>query len=598
MSLFLAVILAIVVHVFLILRAFPLLLLFNGEIPLIGDISRYFGNANAFSHIKGVFGYDPYFMAGYPAGLWNSMGKKGFEIMHSVFSFLPLPALFYAVVVTLSFLGPLLVWMAARAFCPNRRASICLFFICLVYWHLDTQIAYFWNFGNIFYPVTSCFLPMSVVCMLNILNKRKVLLSILGVAAFSCAVFYFHTVLLLPVFVCLVACLALNIKSLKDWRIWAAFAVSFGLFFIAASFWLLPLLDSRLDYQPLFYSGFQGTFKHLIMDLFSDRVYAHMFDRNFLFHLAVVFGFAGAWLYRNDEKAKPIVAMALGAAGCIVAAYSSSYFGFMRSFQPYRLLAPATILLLGGVALFVNFAIENIRKSAKPVRIIVAVIIIASAPGFTAYIIDLAGSKPSAGLSSEQRSALEDIKRLPMRGRLLSDDISLGHLVPYYCKIPVIGGLSAEAFLKHRYAGFDYDGRLFGRLPKDWAVADLARYLEVYAADFAIFKSAEWIGFARRNTDLFIYTGPSSGNYQIFKIKDTGNPFILNGSARVSADYDLIDVRDNESRELVLKFHYEKFLGVNEGVRLEPIFVLDDPVPFIRAIVPENVKQFQIRKSK
>ena len=48
--------------------------------------------------------------------------------------------------------------------------------------------------------------------------------------------------------------------------------------------------------------------------------------------------------------------------------------------------------------------------------------------------------------------------------------------------------------------------------------------------------------------------------------------------------------------EVILKFHYADWLTADNGVTLESVEVLDDPVPFIRAIVPGGVESFVIGK--
>ena len=72
-------ILLLALHAVLVLRSYPPSLLLHGELPLKGDVGRYFATAAGAAGAGGLYGYDPHFMAGYPVGLWNSMGKKRFR---------------------------------------------------------------------------------------------------------------------------------------------------------------------------------------------------------------------------------------------------------------------------------------------------------------------------------------------------------------------------------------------------------------------------------------------------------------------------------------------------------------------------------------
>ncbi|MDA0990522.1 MAG: hypothetical protein O3A51_07205, partial [Verrucomicrobia bacterium] len=63
-------VIGLVLHGWLVLRTYPLELLRNGTVPLKGDIARHFATAFGGSQVGGLYGYDPYFMAGYPVGLW------------------------------------------------------------------------------------------------------------------------------------------------------------------------------------------------------------------------------------------------------------------------------------------------------------------------------------------------------------------------------------------------------------------------------------------------------------------------------------------------------------------------------------------------
>ena len=581
------------VHLFLVLRAYPPSVFLKGEVPLKGDVSRYFASAFSAASIQGSFGYDPYVMAGYPAGLWNSMGKKGFEVLHALLPGVPLPTLFYLALAGFSFLAPFFVWLAGRRCCASAGGALTLLGACLLYWHLCTQVAYLWNFGNVFFPATACLLPGLAVCAWNVLAGRKLLVSTLAVALLGAVIFYFHTALMAGAGACLLACAMVNPRGLRRWQTWVAAAVGAALFALLAAPWLIPLLRTYGDYRPLVYAGYQGTTNHLFMDLLSDRAYGHPFDRNALFHVAVVLGCAGGWLARRDSKRRVVWAMTLAAGLCLFVAYGFSHVRALQSTQPYRFLVPATLLLIAPLALFVEWAFAGLGKASREVKAVVGLLLLAAAPGFTAYLVDLARPREACGLEETRREVLDLIGKRPSQGRVLCDDVHLGHIIPYYTGRPVIGGLSAEAFTKHGHTGVDYEGRLFGRTPDEWDPELLGSALATYGVDYAVLHKEAWVKFARKPGSPFL-PDTRVGGYRLYRVRDASLGLVLEGAGSVAADYDLIRVSDVRQTPLVLKLHYADWLEASNGVRLEPRPVPDDPVPFIRCIVPDGVSEFTI----
>jgi len=589
----LAAVCAVAGHVALVLRHYPVRVFLAGDVPLKGDVSRYFADAFGALNVGGLYGYDPYFMAGYPVGLWNSMGKKGFEVLHLFLPGVPLPALFYLALAGFSLLAPLWVWVAGRSFCSSRRASLTLLCVCLVYWHLCTQVAYLWNFGNVFFPATACLLPGLAVCAWNVLAGRKLPVSTLAVAFIGAFIFYFHTALMAGAVACLLACVIVRPRGILRRQTWVAAAAGAALFVLLAAPWLIPLLRTQADYRPLVYAGYEGTIKHLFMDVLSDRAYGHPFDRNALFHLAVVLGCVGGWQARKDGERRAVWTMTLAAGLCLLIAYGFSHVRALQSTQPYRFVVPATLLLISPLALFIDRALAKVKTASKEVKAVVCILLLATAPAFTAYLIDLARPRDPCGLSETRREVLDFVAKRPAQGRVLCDDVHLGHMIPYYTGRPVIGGLSAEAFTKHGHAGMDYEGRLFGRYADEWDPELLASALATYGVDYAILHKEEWVKFAGEPDSPFLLD-TQVGGYRLFRVRNASPGLVLEGTGSVNADYDVIRVSDVRQTPLVLKLHYADWLEASDGVRLAPRPVPDDPVPFIRCLVPDGVTEFSI----
>lgn len=589
-----AMALGLLLHVALVLRAYPPAVFARGDVPLRGDVSRYYATAHAAAGVGGLYGYDPYNMAGYPVGLWNSMGKKGFEVLHLLLPGVPLPRLFYLTLVGVSLLSPILWWLALRPFAPTRRVSGILLALSLVYWHLCTSIAYFWNFGNVFFPACAVGIVVMVAAAHAVLTDRRPALAagVLGLVA--AAVFYAHTVALVAAVAPLLALLAFHGFARHRPRAWGWLLAAGVLFLALSTWWLVPLLQSRADCLSQPKAWFQSGPKFLVMDLFSDRVYQRQFDRNMLERSAAILGLVGLVL---AGRAQPLPsALAVGGVVALVITYAGSQIGFLRSVQPYRFLIPATLLLLAPAALAIDAGIDSWRRTSAAARRVIAVLLLLLVPSLTAYLIDLAWPRDPLGLAPEQRDVIRWFQQHPPAGRVFCDDMELGHILPSMAGVPIIGGLSSQAFLQHRFAGVDDDLIAFGRPPKAWDEDSLRTYCAAYGVEYVVLSSKPWLKAASRAAGL-LEPMPAVGGHAFFRVRGADPDLVREGAAQVTADYDGIAVSAIAASPLVLKFHYAPWLDAGPGVRLSPVPILDDPVPFIRADVDAGVAGFVIRKA-
>jgi len=586
--------LVLILHVLLVLRNYPTAVFRSGDIPVKGDVSRYFATAYGAANVSGIYGYDPHFMAGYPVGLWNSMGKKGFEILSMLFPWVGLSRLFYATIVSLCILSPLLIWSSLRRRCESRRSSMILFALCLLTWHLATQVAYFWQFGNIFFPAAACLLVPFLLFVDRMLRGHRAVLSACCAALCGAAIFYCHTVVLLSAVVPILVLFALHRRRLcRMPQAWLPLAVLAVVWLAVVGWWLFPLLAYRDHCLSQPKPWFIGGPKHLVMDLFCDRAYGHQFDRNAILQTLVVAGLAGTWLVRRKDALT--MALGIGGVGALLLAYGFTYLGRLSSIQPYRFLIPAMILFLRPAAVAMERGLVVFGKLNKAGKILVMLLLFVLLPRFGGYLIDLKWPPLPCGVSSSQRATLEAVRDLPVKGRLLCDEVVAGHLIPSQCGVPVIGGLSAQAFLGHRFAGIDEDGILFGRNASQWKPENLLPYLKLYAVDYALFSRADWLSFAHGPGSPFVPAG-RAGEFEVFKVGEAAPSLVYSGAAEARADYDRIEVTGVAGTNLILKLHFAGWLAADRGVHIRPVSLLDDPVPFIGCRVPAGVDSFTIAK--
>ncbi|MCE9613213.1 MAG: hypothetical protein K8T26_03000 [Lentisphaerae bacterium] len=591
-----AVVLALLLHVGLVLRSYPLSAWAADEAPLRGDVDRYYANAWGAARAGGLYGYDLSCMAGYPVGLWNSMGKKGFEIAHLLVPRLSLPHLFYLVLVGVTLLGPLFVYLAGHRACATAMRRGALLALALIFWHLDAYISYFWGFGNVFFPGTVALVMVMVPVAVRTVDARAGWAWGLLLGLLSAAVFYFHTVLVITAAAPLLTVLVARRAALRHPRTWIALALAAGVALALCLPWLMPLWQTRGDCVPEPHRWFPGGPRNLAMDLLSDRIYQRAFDRNFLLQFAVLAGLHGLWVTRRQPGLLVVRALGAGAAVTLSIAYVFPLLSLGCSLQPYRFIIPSMLFLLPAAALSVASAADVVRRLPRDAQAVVALLLLLVLPRLTAYGLDLLRAPGAVGVTDAQRAVVDVLRREPVIARVLCEDAGLGHALPVMTGWPVIGGLSSQAFLKHRFAGVDEGNAMFGRGPAAWTPADLARYLHTYAVSHAVFYSPAWIAFARNAPDVFTPIG-TVGGCPLYRVGGAPPSYVEQGEAEVLMQPRAIMVRANRGRTLVLRTHFDPMLRADVGVSLEPAPMLDDPVPFLRCVIPDGVASFTIRWS-
>lgn len=583
----------VIAHLGLVLRHYPPSLLLDGEVPLRGDTSRYFATAYGASRLDGLFGYDADFMAGYPAGLWNSMGKKGFELPVKALPGVPVPAVFYGTLVAVACLAPLILWRGVRRFLDGRSAREAMLLVAVAYWHLSTQASYFWHNGNVFFPAMACLVPVAAGLLDDVVHERRPIRRgmLLGLA--SAVMFYCHTVILVAAAVPWLWLLVRRRVQLRSPAVRRGLLAWLVVSALLCAAWLAPLLRTAGDSVPQPHAWLQSSWKHFVMDFFTDRSYRHHFDRTSLFRLALAGGMAGAILFRRSQPW--FSALAAGGLVCLGISYGASYLGRVAAIQPYRFTIPAETLFLPPLACALALAMARLRQASPYDRRLVLVVALMAFPTFCGYALDLAYEKPVCGITAMYRRVLSSLRERPAGGRVLCDDMNLADLVPYGAGRPVLGGLSAQAFTRHRLAGFDNDGLLFGRSAAGWEPGALRDVCTRFAAAEAVFARGDWVRYAESHPDLFRPL-ETFGGYHLYRIEGADPSWLLEGQADVVPRPGRIEVRAVASHRLTLKFHYAKWLTATGGVVLRPAPAQRGEVPFITAEVPGGVGSFVIRR--
>jgi len=267
-----------------------------------------------------------------------------------------------------------------------------------------------------------------------------------------------------------------------------------------------------------------------------------------------------------------------------------SQISFVHALQPRRFIFPFWFLItcLAALGYDSSIAAHKIQKQLAWVLCAAAIVL-----GWNRMITD-PKTKLVSVYTEEQTKLFDYLREHRPSGRLMLEMVDppmeadgipfISDTIATTLKIPLSGGSNPGDFLISRFSDFTttfwaYDTFWCG-LKKDYTDADiLRRYLELYNVDIMVCSSREYTEFALRFHTVLSEL-PPVGSFRIFKV--IGPKSWLNrGKADVRFDYDQIELRSPSQGSLVLKFHWIKTLKSEPPLPLKPIYLENDPVPFI-----------------
>jgi hypothetical protein len=595
-----AVLSLLLIHLMLTLSLIPLGVALGGEPIAPWCYALHFCRAAAtdqfFSEYQRCWGYNPYFMAGYPAGTVFDVNNHFIEVFVHLAGrcAIPLPTAFNLLIFLAILLAPAVTWLMARNFRLTPWQQVTAVALAMLLWLLDEQVNMTWRWGIIASGMAMYFLPFSLSCFYRYWQDRTMGW---GIAFLASAVF---TSLLHPLSFLFsygsVAIFVLWHARQLDRRFWGMMFVFAGVVLLVNAFWIVPFFQ---HIHLKMNSGFHwiGDRHALVRDLVGlDNSGLRLF-------LYVVAG--GCLLAWWGEGRKDLTRFFLTLALILTFfGYVSGEASFFRNMETYRNNLVLSFLLIIPASVFLTTALASLRT--KPYRGSLAVIALTLPIGLWAcgttyekYAHYLLGGSSLRPLGQEEMAVIQWLRSHDSsNGRVAVEDWRLGALVPWYTGAQVVGGPYGLIWLPHNFANFaGVPGdrttglRLFGRKFDAFSPTDLDTYLDAYNISVVVASTDDARGLFDRQTG--VHAVAAHGPYTIYQRQSPGS-FLLKGDGRVQADYGRLHVTDASEGELILKYHWTHTLVVEPYQELTPHFVLDDPVPFIR-IAANHCRDFVIR---
>lgn len=573
-----------VAHCLLVLRHLPVRLLRDGVSLASNDFHYLSSTAYEASQLLSwhtTWGYSPHFMAGYPFGLWNSFGRRVYELAAACLPGLDSGAVTHGTLLVMALMPPLLVAATARLLGASLGlATVCLGLAAVV-WQLDSMVAYFWTFGVTAFAFTSTLAVTFAGLLFRALATGRWAWTL---AAGLClgAIGWLHPLLLFPV---LAVAITMTSASGGSGRRLGSRLVSLGCVAAIAIALLLPWLVSLASLTELRASTptpfLRADWRHLLMDLCSDRGYERPHDRRVMLHVVLVFaGWGTVLAFRARDRAT--LACAGTAGACLLFAYGFSSIPHLDHTEPYRYQVTASMFALLPAAAGIRRLAAAIAEAGREARSALLAAGLLLLPNLVAQVVGLAYRTPASGLDGERMAVVRWLREHPGRGgRVLCQDEVLGDMLPELTGRAVIGGaVAAQGCLPHRFASID-DDSAFGRPLHELEPAQIDAYLDLYNVEVAITSAAVL------ERHLATHTGwlrGRDGQLQAF-VRTTPPPgYVIGDGAEATA---VVPTRDGLRIErapagrFVLRYHHLATMRIDAGASLQPVNMLDDPVPFV-----------------
>ena len=541
-----------------------------------------------------AWGYDPYFMAGYPMGTVFDVNTKFLQIVVSLVHRLgvPLPTAFNFFVFLAVLLPSSLVWLAARNFRASRTQSALSAGMAIAVYVLDPEVAKTWRIGVITSGIAMYSLPLALSFVYRFIEERRPSWYV-GFVASGILMSLLHPLSFLLFYVPLALYLVLRAGRV-DRGLWTAlFLIASGSLLLNA-FWIVPVL-ANLRFKTDSGYHWVGNLAALRRDLLGLKGGLRL-----VVAILAALGLAVWWRAGRREAVKLLLfpILSLTALGYLAGELSP-----LRHIQTYRCNLIAAFLLTVPAGAGVTWSSTKIR-AALPRSALARWGLVVIPLVMTLYLVGRSPDRLTAFLPAGPRAftlqvldkddlAVVDWLRAHADGgrRVMIERWQLGALVPWRTGLEVIGGPYPLVWLQHNFTNFAFlralevpeEVRLFGRRLNDFAPHELRGYLDTYNVGWVIAftdESIETFGHA-----VWLRSVAQVGRHRIYENIDPGTPF-LKGTGSARAEYGAIRVSGASRGELVLKYHWAPFLTTEPPQEITPQIVLDDPVPFIR--VPAN----------
>lgn len=583
--------------------------LWNGQPLIEQDYGLHYHHilsaASLWADQRRLWGYNPFFMAGYPSNTIQDASIKLFELISIV---APDPIVAFKILVFLSAaFSPACVFAGALLLFSNlKTATLALLLATFAWWNsLPREMLFY---GMVGFPAASCFAFAVVGIFWRALQADVTKLSrgvsaciALGIALGVLIGLHIQSVVIVlpPMIVAFVAMRARvtpRVMLLLTGAALIPLAMNQSWFFtflahrrddVSAS--LVREVGFFVSTDPLCflkdYLGQDGFFT--FRTTFAEKVL-----RIALFVLGLS-GIVNLWRTGN----RPLGALLMG---CVAPLFLLAYFGSLieplRAWQPLRFKVPLDLALALGAASFLASFRFSPRPPAGALLALGGCAIGIAGFLWNVWVFESAGAfRLRRGIPPEMQRIIDWARdEVPTGGRILFEEsgdesgfvyegMYLSNFVAHLAGREMIGGPSNFYNDSRRFTHF-FSGRFLGRPIRSFSEKELESYFDLYDITAIVAFDPESLARFGSMPGL-IKLDRRIGPIALMRIERPSSRF-YKGAGTMRAGLNALRCEEVQGDEVILKYHWLEGMRSNPLTDIEPIRLLDDPTPFIRIKKP------------
>lgn len=551
------------------------------------------------------WGYDPFFLAGFPRGvlhpdimLWQFFYFALSPVLGEGFAFKLYVLLFLV-------LYPFCIYGAARNFNFSREISLIASALAILFFHSSFAIGFvYW--GMVSYVIV-CFFSIYVFSLFYRLFEgfswKRYVFATVGASL----LFLMHVLALIHIFIPILLLYGFSVRKLTRFQhvmvllipcIVAGFN-SFWLILVAEFFHHKTTRPENYEFTLQIKNVFEA-FKVYIMQKRSIDPNVPILNNTFFEVILLLFGCCGFYLWYKKRQLSLLVPFLGGVVFIFVVAYFGSHTPFFAQFQPQRFTIPLSLLLVIPASAGVFVVMKDIfyqRNAVSVAFILCVVFVLLYRPVIRPFGIFY--KYKVWRLNCEFPDQLHDLlnfieNHTTREGRILIEDSESrkdspaqyygGHfpaLFPEYVKREYLCGPRPMYPIKHSYASFT-EGVLFEKDIKRYTQKNLRAAFNTYNVKWIVCWSEESNDFFNQFPE-YITRMAEIDIYTVYKVNRKAS-FFLKGSGAVRSDYNRLELRDivPEDGEVIIAYHWMKNLKTVPEMKIERVFLAGDPVGFIK----------------
>jgi hypothetical protein len=590
---------ALLLQLFLVGWTFPITELFSQK-PLF-----YIDNAFHWYYLKLInniiengtlTGYDPYFSAGSLGGITSDVsGHAGQAVTFILKKYVTEIQAWKIYVFFTAIIGPILPSISLIIFKFSPMQIIIGTGLSIIIWW--TSWFHWFHVAGMASYVVATFFSLLIIAKFIHQDPTTTLSNTIRMSVLVAILVFIHPLAILPIFTLLTCFLCFNYFEIRNNQIvWVVTSVLMGI--TLNLFWLVPFLFTGSGATMFNIVSYQAEVKPIniileLMGIWKDHIHGSKV-------YPLLFLLSGIAIFRNESNIKQVYIWPFILAWLILEIYAWTAGAipiFARLTQPNR-FAPAGYLLLIVPATLAFRSLEWKTLNLFKPRTAFLTGTYISAGLLAAININEILREISYGKHGHYAAPPPQVKDFGPYTDFVLDTLAKetntsarvlfetslgrvhdqGHLAGYYAYTSnreFIGGPYPYTY----FSGF-WDGFVFGKPIKEIPQEKFMEYLKSYNIGWIIAHSPA--SKAYFNNLPTITKGTSFNELQLYIVNQT-HSFFLNGNGIIdSRKHNIIHLKELSGDIVDLKYHYYKDLVTNTGDRIEYIFLMDDPTPFIR----------------